>query len=215
MLASKVMEVVPVVAAIAVGGAKVVPERQVEDEAVGPGPRREGQPQGGLLRQEGGVGRTAGRLEGEEGPARAGADRLVGIVEEAALRSASRFNEAELLRGSYFAQMEVTTLAGALLRKAGGGKLKAYEAKAQLAKLKEKSASWESAHTELQTVQAELEDTRRQVAAREFQLAGEQKKFDDAQRACAAAGERHEEAMSNNEELVRQKDEVDSRVGDL
>ena len=98
-VASEVMEVVPVVAAIAVGGAKVVPERQVEDEAVGPGPRREGQPQGGLLPQEGGVGRTAGRLEGEEGPARAGSDRLVRIVEEAALRSASRFNEAELLKG--------------------------------------------------------------------------------------------------------------------
>ena len=111
--------------------------------------------------------------------------------------------------------MEVTTLAGALLRKAGGGKLKADETKAQLAKLKEKSASWESAHTELQTVQAELEDTRRQVVSLEFQLAGEQKKFDEAQRACAAAVERHEEAMSNNEELVRQKDEVDSRVGDL
>ena len=81
--------------------------------------------------------------------------------------------------------------------------------------MKEKSASWESARTELLTGQAELEATRRQVVSLEFQLAGEQKKLDKAQRACAVAVERHEEAMSNNEELVRQKDEVDSRVGDL
>ncbi|XP_028112503.1 CAP-Gly domain-containing linker protein 1 homolog [Camellia sinensis] len=186
----------PEVVDIALEVTKVVPERQVEDEAVGPGRRREGQPQGGLVPQEEGVGETtaiyharvvAGRLEGEEGPARAGADRLVGTVEEAALRSASRFNEAELLRGLYSAQME----------------------------LKEKSASWESAHIELQTVKAEVEDTRCQVVSLEFQLAGEQKKLDEAQRAYVVAVERHEEAMSNNEELVRQKDEADSRVGDL
>lgn len=42
------MEVVPLVAAIAAGVAKAAPKRQVEDEAVGPGPRRREQPQGGL-----------------------------------------------------------------------------------------------------------------------------------------------------------------------
>ncbi|XP_028056075.1 rootletin-like [Camellia sinensis] len=150
------MEVVPVVAAITAGVAKAAPERQVEDEAAGPRPRRGEQPQGGLAPQEGGISTTtaiyharavAGRLEGEEGPARAGADRLVRIVEEAALCSASRFNEAELLRGLYSAQIE--------------------------------------------------------------------KKLDEAQRACAVAVERHEEAMSSNEELVRQKDEVNGKVGDL
>ncbi|XP_028101991.1 neurofilament medium polypeptide-like [Camellia sinensis] len=108
-------------------------------------------------------GSVAGRLEGEEGPARVGTDRLVGIVEEAALRSTARFNEAELLRGLCPAQMEVTTLAGALLRKAGAAKLKAEEAKTQLAKLKKKSAK----------------------------------------------------ALSSNEELVRQKDEADVKIGDL
>lgn len=39
--ASEGMEVVPVVAAIGAGVAKVVTERQVEDEAAGLGPRRE------------------------------------------------------------------------------------------------------------------------------------------------------------------------------
>ncbi|XP_028094547.1 uncharacterized protein LOC114294622 [Camellia sinensis] len=131
-IALKVREVVPIVAVIA---ARVAPEVQVE---------------------------VAGRLEGEEGPARAGADRLVGIVEEAALRSAARFNEAEQLRGLCSAQMEVTTLAGTLLRKAGAAKLKAEEAKTQLAKLNKKSASWKSAHSNLQAVKMELEDTRRQ-----------------------------------------------------
>lgn len=138
-IASEGMEVVPVVAAIAAGVARAAPEVQAEDGATGPGPRREEQPQGGLAPQGGGVSLTtaiyhartvAGRLEREEGPARVGADRLVGIVEEAALHSASRFNEVELLRGLCSAQMEVTTLAGALLRKAGAAKLKADEAKA-------------------------------------------------------------------------------------
>ncbi|XP_028060266.1 inner centromere protein-like [Camellia sinensis] len=88
------MKVVPVVATIAAGVAKAAPERQVEDEAAGPGPRREEQPQGGLhLKKE------------------------------------------------------------------------------------------------------------------------ESKKLDEAQRACAV--ERHEEAISSNEELVRQKDETDGKVGDL
>ncbi|XP_028055988.1 uncharacterized protein LOC114260133 [Camellia sinensis] len=166
---SEGMEVVPVVATIAVGVTEAAPEGQMGDEAAGPEPRREEQPEGGPTPQAGGVSLNtaiyharaiAGRLEGEEGPTRAEADRLVRVVEEAALRSASRFNEAELLRGLYSAQMEVTTLAGALLRKAGAAKLKEDEVRAQLAKLKKKSASWESAHTELQAVKKELERER-------------------------------------------------------
>ncbi|KAI7998459.1 hypothetical protein LOK49_LG10G00511 [Camellia lanceoleosa] len=155
---------------------------------------------------------VAGKIEGEVGPARAGADRLLQLVEGADLHAASRFNEADLLRGLCSAQMEVTTLAGALLRKAGGSKLRAERAEAQLAKLKVEKASWESAQAELQTVKTELEDTRRRVVSAEFQLAGAQRKLEEAQRACAIANDRHEEAMSNNEELVRQKDEADAKV---
>ncbi|XP_028124240.1 caldesmon-like [Camellia sinensis] len=43
----------------------------------------------------------------------------------------------------------------------------------------------------------------------------EQKKLEESERACAVAIERYEEAMSSNEELVRQKDEADSKIGDL
>ncbi|XP_028070412.1 uncharacterized protein LOC114272892 [Camellia sinensis] len=78
---------------------------------------------------------VAGRLEGEKGPARAGADRLVKIMEEGALRTVSGYNETDLLRGLCSAQMELTTLAGALLRKAGAAKLKAEEARAQIGDL--------------------------------------------------------------------------------
>ena len=61
----------------------------------------------------------------------------------------------------------------------------------------------------------ELEHPRRQVVSLEFQLAGEQKRLDEAQKACAVTVERHEEAMSSNEELVRQKDEADVKISDL
>ncbi|XP_028126946.1 uncharacterized abhydrolase domain-containing protein DDB_G0269086-like [Camellia sinensis] len=204
------MKIVAVVATIAAGVARVAHKVQVEGGATGPEPRGEEQPQGALAPQGGGVSLTtaiyhahvvAGRLEGEEGPARAGADRLVGIVEEAVLRSAARLTEVELLRGLCSTQMEVTTLVGALLRKAGVAKLKADEAKAQLVRLKKESANWESAHVELQTVKVELENTRCQVVSLEFQLAGEQKRLDEAQKACPVAVERHEEAMSSNKEL--------------
>ncbi|XP_028086780.1 uncharacterized protein LOC114287591 [Camellia sinensis] len=110
--------------------------------------------------------------------------------------------------------MEVTTLVGALLRKAGAVKLKADEAKTQLAKLKEKSASWESADADLQAIKVELENTRRQVVSLEFQLAGEQKRLDETRKACTVAIERHVEAMINNEELVRQKDEADVKISE-
>ena len=43
-------------------------------------------------------------------------------------------------------------MAGALLRNAGAAKLKAEEAKAQLAKLKKDSADWKPAHADLPAV---------------------------------------------------------------
>ncbi|XP_028075958.1 caldesmon-like [Camellia sinensis] len=92
---------------------------------------------------------------------------------------------------------------------------KAEEARAQLAKLRKDSADWKTAHADLPAVKLELEDTRRKVVSLEFQLAGEQKKLEESERACAVAIERHEEAMTSNEELVRQKDEADFRIGDL
>ena len=184
-------------------------------------PSRREQTQGGSAPQEMGAGlgattyharAVAGRLEGDGGPARSVADRLVKMVDETALRSACGFNEADLLRGLYSAQMEVTTLAGALLRKAGAAKLKAEETKAQLASLQKESADWKTAHTDLQAVKLELEGARRQVVSLEFQLAAERQRLEETKKACDVAVERHEEAMNNNEDLVRQRDEADAKV---
>ncbi|XP_028068483.1 cilia- and flagella-associated protein 45-like [Camellia sinensis] len=185
---------------------ETAPTAQVGAELTEAAPRGREQTQKGLAPQEGGVRlataiyhacAVAGRLEGEEGPARAGVDRLVKIMEEAALRSASGFNEADLLRGLYSAQMEVTTLAGALLRKAGATKLKAKEAKAQLAKLKKDSADWKTAHAELQgledeRVKAEEEKGRlvRELEAEKVKAMAEMeslKKGVEEERATAAA----------------------------
>ncbi|XP_028078095.1 uncharacterized protein LOC114279987 [Camellia sinensis] len=217
--APEVVEIIPTVEVV-----EIAPPVQVEAGVSEAAPSGRGQVQQRPDPQEGGdcpattiyhARAVAGRLEGEGGPARAGADRLVKIVEEGALRAASGYNEADLLRGLCSAQMEVTTLAGALLRKAGAAKLKAEEARAQLAKLRKDSADWETAYADLPAVKLELEDTRRKVVSLEFQLVGEQKKLEESKRACAVAVERHEEAMTSNEELVRQKDEADSRIGDL
>ncbi|XP_028060862.1 caldesmon-like [Camellia sinensis] len=217
--APEVVEVIPIVEAV-----EIAQTGQVEAGLTEAAPSGRKQVQKGPAPQEGGIHlataiyharAVAGRLEGEEGPARAGADRLVKIVEKTALRAASGYNEADLLRGLFSAQMEVTTLAGALLRKAGAAKLKAKEAKAQLAKMKKDSADWKTAYAELQAVRLELEDTHRKVVSLEFQLAGEQKKVEESERACAVALEWHEEAMSSNEEVVRQKDEADARIEEL
>ncbi|GMP42177.1 hypothetical protein CsSME_00011999 [Camellia sinensis var. sinensis] len=248
------MEVVSVVAEIA-------QEIQVEGGGTGPEPRGEEQPQRGPAPQGGGGVRlttaiyharaVSGRLEGEEGPARAAADCLVGIVDEAAVRSIAKFNEAELVKGLCSVQMEVTILAGALLRKAAAAKVKLDEAKAQLANLKRESTRWKKAarstcsrgwqevekakkmqvlaivhrnvadraQAELIMVKLELEDECRQVVSLEFQLAGKQKKRGDAQRACAVAIERHEEAMTSNEELraqqIKENDEADVKIAGL
>ncbi|XP_028113012.1 chromatin-remodeling ATPase INO80-like [Camellia sinensis] len=217
--ASEVVEIIPTVEVV-----EIAPPVQVEARVGEAAPSGREQVQRRPDPQEGGVRvataiyharAVAGRLKGEEGLARAGADRLVKIVDEGALRAASGYSEADLLRGLCFAQMEVTTLAGALLRKAGAAKLKAEEARAQLAKLSKDSANWKTAHADLPAVKLELEDARRKVVSLEFQLAGEQKKLEESERACAVAIERYEEAMTSNEELVRQKDEADSRIGDL
>ncbi|GMP71853.1 hypothetical protein CsSME_00030107 [Camellia sinensis var. sinensis] len=75
------------------------------------------------------------------------------------------------------------------------------------------------AQAELIAVKLELEDERRQVVSLEFQLAGEQKKLGEAQRACAVAIERHEEAMTSNEELraqqIKETDEVHVKIAGL
>ncbi|GMP67067.1 hypothetical protein CsSME_00027181 [Camellia sinensis var. sinensis] len=75
------------------------------------------------------------------------------------------------------------------------------------------------AQAELIAVKLELEDERHQVMSLEFQLAGEQKKLGEAQRACAVAIERHEEAMTSNEELhaqqIKEKDEADVKIAGL
>ncbi|GMP82000.1 hypothetical protein CsSME_00036498 [Camellia sinensis var. sinensis] len=75
------------------------------------------------------------------------------------------------------------------------------------------------AQAELIAVKLELEDERRQVVSLEFQLAGEQKKLGNTQRACAITIERHEEAMTSNEELraqqIKEKDEADVKIAGL
>ncbi|GMP54350.1 hypothetical protein CsSME_00019549 [Camellia sinensis var. sinensis] len=75
------------------------------------------------------------------------------------------------------------------------------------------------AHAELLAVKLELEDERRKVVSLEFQLAGKQKKLQDAQNACTVATERFEEAMINNEELraqqIKEKDEADVKIAGL
>ncbi|GMP36421.1 hypothetical protein CsSME_00008559 [Camellia sinensis var. sinensis] len=72
------------------------------------------------------------------------------------------------------------------------------------------------AHAELLAVKLKLENNRRKVVLREFQLAGEQKKLGDTQNACTVAIERFEEAMTSNEELraqqIKVKDEADLKI---
>ncbi|GMP97532.1 hypothetical protein CsSME_00045752 [Camellia sinensis var. sinensis] len=75
------------------------------------------------------------------------------------------------------------------------------------------------AHAKLCAAMVELEDERRKVVSLEFQLAGEQKKLEDAQNACMVATERFEEAMTNNEDLhtqwIKEKDEADLKITGL
>ncbi|GMP48116.1 hypothetical protein CsSME_00015586 [Camellia sinensis var. sinensis] len=75
------------------------------------------------------------------------------------------------------------------------------------------------AHAELCAAKVELEGERRKVVSLEFQLAGEQKKLEDAQNACTVANERFEEAMTNNEDLcaqwIKEKEEADLKIAGL
>ncbi|XP_028082532.1 uncharacterized protein LOC114283869 [Camellia sinensis] len=111
--------------------------------------------------------------------------------------------------------MEVVPAVVGIATEAGAAKLKADEAKAQLARLKKESVNWESAHAELRAVKLEPENERRQVVSLEFHQAGKQRKLEEAQKACAVALEQHEEAMTSNEELVKQKDEADVKIDGL
>ncbi|GMP47565.1 hypothetical protein CsSME_00015239 [Camellia sinensis var. sinensis] len=75
------------------------------------------------------------------------------------------------------------------------------------------------AHAELLTVKLELEDERRKVVSLEFQLESEQKKLEEAQKACTVANDLWDEAMTCNEDLraqsIKEKEEVDSKIAGL
>ncbi|GMP54836.1 hypothetical protein CsSME_00019869 [Camellia sinensis var. sinensis] len=73
----------------------------------------------------------------------------------------------------------------------------------------------ERASVELVATKSELEVEHHNVISLEFQLAGEQKKLGEAQRACTTAHERWDEAMSSNEDLVKDKEEADNRIAAL
>ncbi|GMP46766.1 hypothetical protein CsSME_00014809 [Camellia sinensis var. sinensis] len=61
--------------------------------------------------------------------------------------------------------------------------------------------SADRANAELLATKLELEMERCKVVSLEFQLAGEQKKLEEAQKACIVANERWDEAMVCNEDL--------------
>lgn len=139
------------------------PKMQVESGSTGPVKGVEQQPKGAPAPQGEGDGArlkttfyhgptVSGWLEGEGREARNAADRLLGVMEQAAVRSMASFTEAELLKGLCSAQMEATTLAGALLRKAAATKgevrplkAKLEKVKAQLEDFKRESAGWRKA----------------------------------------------------------------------
>ncbi|GMP44087.1 hypothetical protein CsSME_00013185 [Camellia sinensis var. sinensis] len=241
----------------------------MESGAIGVEQRAEPQPKEGLARQ--GEGKRAGlktafycvpavsrRVEGEGRKARMAANHLLGVVEDAAMRSVAGFTEAELLKGLCSAQIEATALAGALLNKAATGtgeerkeREKLGQVEAQLENFKKESAGWrkaarsacargleeaqkakkigvlamvqsnvaDRAHDELLTAKLELEDERCKVVSFKFQLVGEQKKLEEAQKACTVANERWDEAMTCNEDLcapsIKEKEEADLKIAGL
>ncbi|GMP61738.1 hypothetical protein CsSME_00024087 [Camellia sinensis var. sinensis] len=75
------------------------------------------------------------------------------------------------------------------------------------------------AQAELLAAKLELEDERRKVVSLEFQLRSDQKKLEEAQKACAVANDRWDEAMTCNEDLrvqaIKEKDEADSKIAGL
>ncbi|XP_028078458.1 nuclear distribution protein nudE-like 1 [Camellia sinensis] len=101
--------------------------------------------------------------------------------------------------------MEVTTLTGGLLKKAGAAKLNADEAKAQLAKLKNEKASWKAAHVDLQAVNVELESTRRQVGDLQKELEGERAKaVEENERLQKELEAERVQVMAENESLKKE-----------
>ncbi|GMP73430.1 hypothetical protein CsSME_00031190 [Camellia sinensis var. sinensis] len=75
------------------------------------------------------------------------------------------------------------------------------------------------AHAELLATKLELETECRKVVSLEFQLVGEQKKLEEAQKACTVANERWNEAMTYNEDLraqsIKEKEEADLKIAGL
>ncbi|GMP54315.1 hypothetical protein CsSME_00019526 [Camellia sinensis var. sinensis] len=75
------------------------------------------------------------------------------------------------------------------------------------------------AHAELLAAKLELEDERRKVVSLEFQRAGEQKKLEEAQRACTVADEQWDEAMTCNKDLraqsIKENEETDLKIAGL
>ncbi|GMP63057.1 hypothetical protein CsSME_00024900 [Camellia sinensis var. sinensis] len=75
------------------------------------------------------------------------------------------------------------------------------------------------ANAELLATKLELETERRKVVSLEFQLAGEQKKLEEAQKACTVANERWDEAMVCNEDLraqsIKEKEDADQKIAEL
>ncbi|GMP52998.1 hypothetical protein CsSME_00018607 [Camellia sinensis var. sinensis] len=74
-------------------------------------------------------------------------------------------------------------------------------------------------HAELLEAKLELEDERRKVVSLEFQLVGEQKKLEEAQKACIVANERWDKAMTCNEDLrarsIKEKEKADLKIAGL
>ncbi|GMP48493.1 hypothetical protein CsSME_00015824 [Camellia sinensis var. sinensis] len=79
--------------------------------------------------------------------------------------------------------------------------------------------SADRANAELFATKLELESECHKVVSLEFQLAGEQKKLEEAQKACTVANERWDEAMVCNEDLraqsIKEKEEADLKIAEL
>ncbi|GMP59128.1 hypothetical protein CsSME_00022534 [Camellia sinensis var. sinensis] len=75
------------------------------------------------------------------------------------------------------------------------------------------------AHVELLAAKLELEDERCKVVSLEFQLVGEQKKLEKAQKACTVANERWDEVMTCNEDLcaqsIKEQEEANLKIARL
>ncbi|XP_028092351.1 calponin homology domain-containing protein DDB_G0272472-like [Camellia sinensis] len=159
-----------------------------------------------------------GRLEGEEGPARAAADRLVGVVDEAAVEAAKvKLEEAKAQLASF--KKESAGWKKAVRSACARGWEEAGKAKKMGMLVVVQKNVADRAHFELRAVKLELEDKHRRVVSLEFQLAGERKKVEETQKACTIANERWDEAMVSNEKLraqsIKEKEELDRKIVEL